>query len=277
MADRIGDRVGGAGGRRAAQAAARPGSGGRHPGARRHRARRARCCPRCPALRLEIDEHAHHKDVYEHSLIALDRAIELEQARGHEPDLVLRLAVLLHDIGKPATRKIEPGGAGQLPPPRRARREAGGEAAARAALRQRHREGGRRADPPAPAVLRLRRRHLDRLGGAPLRARRRAVCSSGSTSCRARTSRPATSARPTPSRRPTTTWRSGSPRWPRRRSSPPSAPTSTASRSWRILDLKPGPEVGEAYRFLLELRLDEGPLRYDIARDRLLAWWPARD
>ena len=67
--------------------------------------------PEIPALRLEIDEHAHHKDVYEHSLTALDQAIALEKARGHEPDLVLRLAVLLHDIGKPATRKIEPDGA----------------------------------------------------------------------------------------------------------------------------------------------------------------------
>lgn len=66
--------------------------------------------PEIPALRLEIDEHARHKDVYEHSLIALNRAIELEKSRGHLPSLVLRLAVLLHDIGKPATRMIEPGG-----------------------------------------------------------------------------------------------------------------------------------------------------------------------
>ncbi|GMA95180.1 hypothetical protein GCM10025881_20040 [Pseudolysinimonas kribbensis] len=65
--------------------------------------------PEVPALRLEIDEHARHKDVYEHSLTALEQAIELERARGHAPDLVLRLAVLMHDIGKPATRVIEPG------------------------------------------------------------------------------------------------------------------------------------------------------------------------
>ncbi|HVV52416.1 MAG TPA: HDIG domain-containing protein, partial [Polyangia bacterium] len=70
-----------------------------------------RVLPEVPALRLEIDEHARHKDVYEHSLTALEQAIELEESRGHEPDLVLRLAVLLHDIGKPATRVIEPGGA----------------------------------------------------------------------------------------------------------------------------------------------------------------------
>ena len=63
--------------------------------------------PELPALKLEIDEHAHHKDVYEHSLTVLDQAIELEKARGHEPDIVNRLAALLHDIGKPATRRFE--------------------------------------------------------------------------------------------------------------------------------------------------------------------------
>ena len=66
--------------------------------------------PEIPALRLEIDEHAHHKDVYENSLTVLEQAIDLEKSRGHDPDLVLRLAALLHDIGKPATRKIESGG-----------------------------------------------------------------------------------------------------------------------------------------------------------------------
>ncbi|RKS06634.1 poly(A) polymerase [Nocardiopsis sp. Huas11] len=63
--------------------------------------------PEVPKLRLEIDEHHRHKDVYEHSLIVLDQAIELERARGHEPDLVLRLAALLHDVGKPKTRAFE--------------------------------------------------------------------------------------------------------------------------------------------------------------------------
>ncbi len=63
--------------------------------------------PELPALRLEVDEHARHKDVYQHSLTVLDQAIELEKARNHEPDLVNRLAALLHDIGKPATRKFE--------------------------------------------------------------------------------------------------------------------------------------------------------------------------
>lgn len=66
-----------------------------------------RFIPELPALQLELDEHARHKDVYQHSLTVLDQAIELEKARGHEPDIALRLAALLHDIGKPATRRFE--------------------------------------------------------------------------------------------------------------------------------------------------------------------------
>ena len=67
----------------------------------------AHVLPELPALRLEIDEHHQHKDVYEHTLRVLERAVALE-ADG--PDLVLRLAALLHDIGKPRTRRHEPGG-----------------------------------------------------------------------------------------------------------------------------------------------------------------------
>ena len=65
--------------------------------------------PELPKLRLESDEHFRHKDVYEHTLTVVEQAIALEGA-SDEPDLVLRLAALLHDIGKPATRRKEPGG-----------------------------------------------------------------------------------------------------------------------------------------------------------------------
>ncbi len=70
----------------------------------------AKVLPELPALRLERDEHHRHKDVYQHSLTVLEQAIELEDRLPQQPDLIMRLAALLHDIGKPATRRFEPGG-----------------------------------------------------------------------------------------------------------------------------------------------------------------------
>jgi poly(A) polymerase len=66
--------------------------------------------PELPALRMEADEHHRHKDVYTHSLTVLRQAIDLEPRYGLGPDLVLRLAAIMHDIGKPATRLMLPGG-----------------------------------------------------------------------------------------------------------------------------------------------------------------------
>jgi poly(A) polymerase len=63
--------------------------------------------PEVPAMRLAIDEHMQHKDVYTHSLVVLEQAVERET---DGPDLVLRLAALLHDVGKPDTRRKEPDG-----------------------------------------------------------------------------------------------------------------------------------------------------------------------
>ena len=65
--------------------------------------------PEIPKLRLEVDEHHHHKDVYEHSITVLEQAIALEHRLGG-PNLVIRLAALLHDIGKPKTRALISGG-----------------------------------------------------------------------------------------------------------------------------------------------------------------------
>ena len=66
--------------------------------------------PEVPRLRMEADEHHRHKDVYKHSLTVLRQAIELEPSYGLEGDLVVRLAALLHDIGKPRTRSLLPDG-----------------------------------------------------------------------------------------------------------------------------------------------------------------------
>jgi len=66
--------------------------------------------PEVSRLRMEADEHHRHKDVYQHSLTVLRQAIELEPQYGLDGDLVLRLAALLHDIGKPKTRSLLPGG-----------------------------------------------------------------------------------------------------------------------------------------------------------------------
>ena len=69
-----------------------------------------RVLPEVPMLRLTADEHFRHKDVYQHSLTVLEQAIALEDRYGLKNDLVLRLAALLHDIGKPKTRSLLPDG-----------------------------------------------------------------------------------------------------------------------------------------------------------------------
>ncbi len=66
--------------------------------------------PEVSRLRMEADEHHRHKDVYQHSLTVLRQAIELEPRYGLEGDLTVRLAALLHDIGKPKTRSLLPDG-----------------------------------------------------------------------------------------------------------------------------------------------------------------------
>jgi poly(A) polymerase len=68
--------------------------------------------PELPALALEVDEHHRHKDVYEHTLIVLEQAIELESTHApvSGPDFVLRFAALMHDVGKPRTRRFEDDG-----------------------------------------------------------------------------------------------------------------------------------------------------------------------
>ncbi len=70
----------------------------------------AQVLPEVSSLRMEADEHHRHKDVYQHSLTVLRQAVELEPRYGLEGDLIVRLAALLHDIGKPKTRSLLPDG-----------------------------------------------------------------------------------------------------------------------------------------------------------------------
>jgi poly(A) polymerase len=70
----------------------------------------AQVLPELPALRMEVDEHHRHKDVYQHSLTVLRQAMDLESRYSLDNDLVLRLAAILHDIGKPRTRTMQDDG-----------------------------------------------------------------------------------------------------------------------------------------------------------------------
>ncbi len=129
--------------------------------------------PEVPALRLESDEHFRHKDVYQHSLTVLRQAIDLEPRYGLEPDIVLRLAALLHDIGKPRTRSRLPGGRvgfhhHEVVGAKMARKRLSSPA-----VPQGDRRGRQPPGRAAPAVPRLRRGRVDRLGRTAVRDRRR--------------------------------------------------------------------------------------------------------
>ena len=161
--------------------------------------------PEIGAMRMAIDEHHQHKDVYQHSLTVLRQAIDLEEPRRPGPGAAVGRAAARHrQAGDPPARARR---RGQLPPPRGGRREDGPQADAGAEVLQ---ADGRRRLPagvPAPAVPRLRRRPVDRLGGAALRHRRGPAAARGCTSWSAPTAPPATSAGRRGCRPTTTTWR----------------------------------------------------------------------
>ncbi len=233
--------------------------------------------PEVSALRLEVDEHHHHKDVYEHSLTVLRQAIELEHSRhpGEAPDVPLRIAALLHDIGKPRTRKLEPGGAVTFH-----HHDVVGSRMARKRL-QALRFDGETTD----AVTTLIELHLRFFGYAEGTwtdaAVRRYVRDAGDLLERLHilTRADVTTRNRRKAQRLASAYDDIEKRIADLREQEEldaMRPELDGNRIQEILGISPGREVGEAYRFLLDLRLDEGVLGPDVAEQRLRDWWAAR-
>ncbi|WP_447943915.1 CCA tRNA nucleotidyltransferase [Microbacterium aurum] len=233
--------------------------------------------PEVPALRLEVDEHHHHKDVYEHSLTVLQQAIDLEHERhpGAAPDVTLRLAALLHDIGKPATRKLEPGGGVSFH-----HHDVKGARLARKRL-----QALRFDSDTIAAVTQLIEQHLRFFGYAEGAwtdaAVRRYVRDAGDQLERLHiltradvTTRNAKKAARL--RRAYDDIERRIAELAAQEELDSIRPEIDGNRIQEILGIAPGREVGEAYRFLLDLRLDEGVIGPDAAEQRLRAWWSAR-
>lgn len=230
--------------------------------------------PELPALQLQVDEHHHHKDVYEHSLTVLDQAIALERKRNPEEpaDLTLRLAALLHDIGKPATKRIEPGGVVTFH-----HHDVVGAKLAAKRLRELRFDKER-----ISSVARLIELHLRFFGyteGAWTdSAVRRYVRDAGPQLERLHilTRADVTTRNRRKADRLSFAYDDLEDRIASLGEEEELAairPDLDGEQIMAILGMKPGREVGEAYRFLLELRLSEGPLGEEEATSRLTKWW----
>jgi len=244
--------------------------------------------PEVSSLRMEADEHHRHKDVYQHSLTVLRQAIELEPLYGLEGDLIVRLAALLHDIGKPKTRSLLPDGRvafhlHEVKGAKMTRRRLAALRFPNDVIRDVSRlvelhlrfhgygEGAAGSDrggaggsfPPEPAWTDAAVRRYVRDAG-PLLPRlhvlTRADCTTRNRAKAARLAR----AYDGLERR--IAELSEQEELARIR------PELDGNAIMRILGIPPGPVVGKAYDYLLELRISEGELGRDEVTQRLVRW-----
>jgi poly(A) polymerase len=227
--------------------------------------------PELPALRMEVDEHHRHKDVYTHSLIVLRQAIDLEPRYGLGPDLVLRLAAILHDVGKPGTRSLLPEGKVAFH-----HHEVEGAKMARKRLTQLRFPKEVVADVSKLVELHLRF-HGYGDGEWTDSAVRRYVRDAGDllTRLHALTRADCTTRNARKAARLAATYDALEARIEVLRAMEELdkiRPELDGEEIMRILGLTPGPLVGKAWNFLLELRLSEGMLGRERATAELLAW-----
>ncbi|MCE1175106.1 MAG: CCA tRNA nucleotidyltransferase [Propionibacteriales bacterium] len=231
--------------------------------------------PELPALRLERDEHNQHKDIYQHTLTVIEQAIELERARGHAPDLVNRLAALFHDIGKPNTRRFEPGGKVSFH-----HHDVVGAKLTRKRMQALH-----FSNEEIKAVTKLVELHLRFHGYGEGHwtdsAVRRYVRDAGGdlerlhiltrADCTTRNQRKADRLRRAYEE---LEWRIDE--LGAQEELNAIRPDLDGTQIMEILGIGEGREVGAAYKFLMERRMEDGPLGEDRAREELLAWWAQR-
>jgi poly(A) polymerase len=233
--------------------------------------------PELPALALEVDEHHRHKDVYEHTLQVLERAIVLETSHQpvSGPDFVLRFAALMHDVGKPRTRRFEDDGRVSFH-----HHEMVGARMTRTRM-----EALRFSSNDTDDVSKLVELHLRFHGYGDGEwtdsAVRRYVRDAGPHLSRLHklTRADCTTRNKKKADKLARTYDALEERIARLSEEEELAslrPTLDGNRIMEILGIAPGREVGAAYSMLLELRLDQGPMTDEDAEAALRTWWAAR-